>query len=188
MLIEHLIYSTALAIFIGMIHYRCFNRDYSWIIIVSAYVPDLDVISDSLLKKMGITVLIYGHTIVHGYFHNIAILTLYAIFVAFLLHPFGFKFVDSIFFAGMGFAAHLFEDALVFKDGYYYFWPLMPQHLGIGLFNYTPNFYGFADKEVLIIGLILLVSSAILRTAYEGTRWFANYLPMSGAISSRKEH
>jgi hypothetical protein len=81
MLIEHLIYSTALAIFIGMIHYRFFNRDYSWIIIVSAYVPDLDVISDSLLKKMGITVLIYGHTIVHGYFHNIAILTLYAIFV-----------------------------------------------------------------------------------------------------------
>lgn len=87
MLVEHLIYSTALAIFIGMIHYRFFNRDYSWIIIVSAYVPDLDVISDSLLKKMGITVLVYGHTIVHGYFHNIAILTIYAIFMGFLLHP-----------------------------------------------------------------------------------------------------
>ena len=188
MLVEHLIYSTALAIFIGMIHYRFFNRDYSWIIIVSAYVPDLDVISDSLLKKMGITVLVYGHTIVHGYFHNIAILTFYAIFMGFLLHPFGFKFVDSFFFAGIGFGAHLFEDALVYKQGYPYFWPLVHQHLGIGLVHYTPNFHGIADKEVLIIGLILLVSSAILRTVCEGTRWVANYLPMSGAISSRKEH
>jgi hypothetical protein len=67
-LIEHLIYSTALAIFIGMIHYRFFNRDYSWIIIVSSYVPDLDIISDSLLKKMGIAVQIYGHLITHGDF------------------------------------------------------------------------------------------------------------------------
>ena len=188
MLIEHLIYSTALAIFIGMIHYRFFSRDYSWIIIVSAYAPDLDVISDSLLKKMGITVLIYGYPIAHGHFHNLAILTLCAISVAFLLHPIGFKFLDSIFFAGIGFAAHLFEDALCFKDNYPFFWPLVPKHVGIGLFHYTPNLYGIADKEVLIIGLILLVSSAILRTAYEGTRWVANYLPMSGTISSRKKH
>jgi hypothetical protein len=186
MLIEHLIYSTALAIFIGMIHYRYFGRDYSWIIIASAYVPDLDMISDFLLKKIGITVQIYGYPIAHGHFHNLAILTLYAISVAFLLHPIGFKFVDSIFFAGIGFAAHLFEDALVFKDGYPFFWPLVPQHLGIGLVHYRPTVYGFADKEVLIIGLILLVSSAILRTTYEGTRWVANYLPMSEAISSKK--
>jgi hypothetical protein len=187
-LIEHLIYSTALAIFIGMIHYRFFNRDYSWIIIVSAYVPDLDIISDSLLKKMGIAVQIYGHLITHGDFHNIAILALYAISLAFLLHLIGFKFVDLIIFAGIGFAAHLFEDALVFRDGYPFFWPLVPQQFGIGLFHYTADFYGFADKEVLFIGLILLFSSVILRTACEGPRWVANYLPMSGAISSRKGH
>lgn len=188
MLIEHLIYSTALAIFIGMIHYRFFNRDYSWIIIVSAYVPDIDMISDPLLEKMGITLLINGNTIEHGYFHNIIILTLYAILVAFLLHPIGFKFVDSILFAGIGFAAHLFEDALVFKVGYSYFWPLVRQPLGIGLFQYTPNFYGIADKEVLIVGLVLLVSSAVLRTAYEGTGWVANYPPMSWGIPSGKRN
>ena len=184
MLIEHLLYSTALAIFIGMIHYRFFCRDYSWIIIVSSYVPDLDLISDSLLKKMGIEVLISGHQIIHGNFHNIAILSLFAIYMAFLLHPFGFKFVDSIIFAAIGFGAHLFEDALVSREGYAFFWPLVPQRSGIGLFNYTPDIYGFADKEVLIIGLILLVFSAILRTACEGPRWVANYLPMSGMVSS----
>jgi hypothetical protein len=188
MLIEHLIYSTALAIFAGMIHYRYFGRDYSWIIIASAYIPDLDMISDFLLKKIGITVQIYGYPIAHGHFHNLAILTLYAVSIAFLLHPIGFRFVDSIFFAGIGFSAHLFEDALVFKENYPFFWPLVPQHIGIGLFHYDPNLYGFADQEVLMVGLILLFVSIILRTAIEGTSWAANYLPTSGAISSLKEH
>lgn len=108
--------------------------------------------------------------------------------MAFLLHLIGLRFVDLIFFAGMGFAAHLLEDALVFKDGYSFFWPLVPQDFGIGLIHYTPNFYGFANKDVLIIGLILLSSSAILRTAYEGTGWAANYLPMRGVVLSRKGH
>ena len=198
MLIEHLIYSTALAIFIGMIHYRFFNRDYSWIIIASAYVSDIDIIFDLLPEKMGITMQIFGNPITHGDFHNIAVLTLYAISAAFLLHSIGLKFVDSMIFAGIGFIAHLFEDALVFGNGYPIFWPLVPQHFGIGLFSqecplchsvhYIPNFYGFANKEVLIIGLILLFSSVILRTAYEGQRWVGNYLPMRRAISSRKMH
>ena len=94
----------------------------------------------------------------------------------------------DIFTLSWWFDAHWFEDALVFKDNYPFFWPLVPQHLGVGLFHYKPTFYGIVDKEVLIVGLILLASSAILRTAYEGTGWVANYLPMSGAISYRKHH
>ena len=198
MLIEHLIYSTAFAIFIGMIHYKFFNRDYSWIIIVSSYAPDIDMIPDILLKKLGIIAPIYVSSISHGNFHNIAILFLYAFLAAFLLCQIGFKFADSIIFAGIGFAAHLFEDALVFRNGYPFFWPLAPQNLGIGVFSqecplchsvhYVPNFYGVANKEVLFIGLILLFSSIILRTVYEGWRWVGNYKPMGRAISSRKMH
>jgi hypothetical protein len=52
MLFEHWIYSTAIAIIAGMIYYRCTGRDYSWIIIVSAYVPDIDLIANVLLKKL----------------------------------------------------------------------------------------------------------------------------------------
>lgn len=187
MLIEHLIYSSALAIFIGMIHYKYFNRDYSWIIIASAYIPDLDMISGSLLKILGITPLIGRHNITHGDFHNVMILAFYAIFLAILLHTFGYKFLDSAIFAGIGFSAHLFEDALVFRDGYSFFFPFVRQRLGIGLFckecslchscHYNPDFYGIANKEVLIIGLILLLSSAALRAKYEGPRWIKNYLP-----------
>lgn len=186
MFFEHWIYSTAIAIIIGMIYFRSFRRDLSWIIIASAYIPDIDVIAYPLLKKIGIIVLVNGHPIEHGNFHNIAILILYALSVAFLLHPLGIKFIDSLFFAGIGFAAHLFEDALVFDPAYPFFWPITTQSFGIGLFNYTKDFYRIANKEVLIVGLILVGLSAMLRTAYEGTGWVAMYLPLNGHTLSRK--
>ncbi len=72
MILEHWIYSTAIAIIMGMIYYKYTGRDHLWIIIGSSYAPDMDVIADSVFKKMGITVLIYGNHIKHGDFHNIA--------------------------------------------------------------------------------------------------------------------
>lgn len=45
------------------------------------------------------------------------------------------------------------------------------QKFGIGIFNYTRDWYGIADREVLLVGLIFVLSSVILRTAYEGTQW-----------------
>jgi hypothetical protein len=171
MFFEHWIYSVALAIIIGMVYHKVTGRDYAWIIIASAYAPDVDIIADALLKKVGITVLIYGSPIKHGYFHNLAVLLLFAAAVAFLLHPMGIKLKDSFFFACIGFAAHLFEDALIASPAYPFLWPLSMQKFGIGIFNYTRDWYGIADKEVLLVGLILVVSAAILRTACEGTDW-----------------
>lgn len=177
MIIEHLIYSLATAILAGMIHFRYFGRDYSWIIVISAYAPDSDIIFDFLRKTTGLPMLISGHPITHSAFHNIAALTLFSICMAFLLNFLGFKFLDSVVFACVGFGAHLLEDALVFSNDYAYFWPLEPSRTGIGLFDYSLNFYELADNEVLIIGLALLFISIILRTVFEGPRWPAKYLP-----------
>jgi len=171
MLFEHWVYSTAIAIIIGMVYYRFTGRDYSWIIIASAYAPDVDMIADPALKKIGVTVLVYGSPISHGDFHNIAVLLVYATLVALLLHPIGIRLVDSFFFACTGFAAHMFEDALVANPAYPFLLPLSYQRFGIGIFNYTRDWYGIADKEVLIIGIIAVVFCAILRTAYEGVGW-----------------
>ena len=99
MLFEHLIYSTAIAILFGMIYRQLTGREYSWIIILSAYAPDIDVIANGLLKKAGITLLIYGSPISHGSFHTMAVLVLYAVGVSFLVHPLGIMFVDSLVFA-----------------------------------------------------------------------------------------
>ena len=157
MLFEHWIYSTAIAILVGMVYYKFTGRDYAWIIIASAYVPDVDVIADAALKKIGVTVLVYGNPIKHGDFHNIAVLLVYAIFIALLLHPIGIRLVDSFFFAGIGFAAHMFEDALIANPAYPFLWPLTLQKFGIGIFNYSRDWYGIADTNVLIVGLIAVM-------------------------------
>ncbi len=171
MLFEHWIYSTAIAIIVGMVYYRCTGRDYSWIIIVSAYAPDLDIIADRMFKKIDITILVYGNPIKHGDFHNIAVLLLFAVSAALLLQTVGIRLVDSFIFAGIGFGAHLFEDALVFNPGYRFFWPLSSQVFGIGIIGYNRDWYGIADKEVLIVGLIAVILCGAIRTAYEGKGW-----------------
>ena len=171
MLFEHWIYSTAIAITLGMLYRRATGRDHAWIVVASAYAPDLDIIVDPLLQNLGITVLIYGNPIRHGNFHNISVLLLYAMLVALLLHPVGIRLVDSFFFAAAGFGAHLFEDALVYNPGYAYLWPLSRQRYGIGVFEYTPDWYGIADREVLIVGIIALVGALVLRTMCEGRGW-----------------
>ena len=168
MFAEHIIYSAALAILVGMVFYKYTGRDSSWIIILFAFVPDLDYIT--------------GH---HGTFHNIGVMVIFGIAMAFLLHPLGIKFFDSLFFSIIGFGAHLFEDALVYKVGYMFLWPLSSQILGIGLFPdilnedyYTKDFFGIANTEVLIIGLVLLLTAFLIRTYYEGSlSWLRWYLP-----------
>jgi hypothetical protein len=137
MLFEHWIYSIAIAIIVGMVYYRFTGRDYAWIIIASAYVPDIDMIVDAVLKKIGVTVLVYGSPISHGNFHNIAVLLVYAVSVALLLHPIGIKLKDAFFFASIGFAAHMFEDALIASLAYPFLWPVSTQRFGIGIFNYS---------------------------------------------------
>jgi hypothetical protein len=179
MLFEHWIYSTAIAIIVGMVYYRVTGRDYSWIIIASAYAPDVDMIASAALKKIGITVMIYGSPISHGDFHNIAVLLVYAVLVALLLHPIGIKLKDSFFFASIGFAAHMFEDALIANPAYSFFWPLSIQKFGIGIFNYSRDWYGIANEEVLIIGIIAVVFCAIIRTAYEGTGWIKRSISLT---------
>lgn len=68
MLLEHWIYSTAIAIIAGMIHFKRTGRDYSWIIIASSYAPDLDMFAGEMFRKLGMNVLIDSHPIRQGIF------------------------------------------------------------------------------------------------------------------------
>ncbi len=184
MLSEHIIYSAALAILVGMIFYRFTGRDSSWIIILCAWIPDIDLIANGVLNRFGFTLLFEGHKITHGVFHNIAMMVIFGILVAFLLNPFGIRFFDALFFAVIGFGAHLFEDALVYKAGYPYLWPFLSKDLGFGLLpnilteeNYFRDFFGIANTYVLIVGLVVLLGAIIIRTYAEGPAWIRWYMP-----------
>jgi hypothetical protein len=165
----------AIAILFGMVYRARTGREYSWIIILSAFAPDIDVIANGLLHRAGVTLLIDGSPIKHGDFHNLAGLLLYAAGVAFLLYPLGIAFVDSFIFAAVGFGAHFLEDALVFRVGYRFLWPLSSRIMGWGILvgpgGYKADFYGIADTRVLEYGLIFLAAAIVGRTIYERKNW-----------------
>jgi len=83
--LEHLIYSTAIAIIAGMLWYKYTGRDPSWIIIASAFAPDFDIVAGEVTRKLGMNILIDGAPIRHGDFHNIAFLLLFATVAALVL-------------------------------------------------------------------------------------------------------
>ncbi|MBE0522532.1 MAG: metal-dependent hydrolase, partial [Candidatus Methanoperedenaceae archaeon] len=168
MLFEHLIYSTSIAIIAGMIHLKKTGRDYSWIIIASALAPDLDMFAGYILNNFDTFILINGNPLKHGDFHNIAVLFIFAALVGSLLKTTGMKFKDSFIFAGIGFGAHLLEDALVYNPAYAFLWPLSMHSFGIGIVNYEPDWYGVANTGVLLAGIIVMVLCATARTMYEG--------------------
>ena len=110
MLFEHLIYSTAIAIIAGMLWFKRTGRDPSWIIIVSAYAPDFDIVAGELLKKLDLNSLI-NTPIVHGDFHNIAFLLLFATAAALVLRLAGMRFLDSFLFANIGGGRRVLEKS-----------------------------------------------------------------------------
>jgi hypothetical protein len=120
------------------------------------------------MNMFGVTVLVFGAPIDHGHFHNILVMLLYAVAVAFLLHPLGIRLIDSFIFALVGFAAHMFEDALVANPAYSFLYPITIRHLGIGLFSYHADVFGIADKEVLIAGIISVMIALTVRRALAG--------------------
>jgi hypothetical protein len=183
---EHIIYSAAFAILIGMVFHKYTGRDPSWIIIVCAWAPDIDLITNAVLKTFGFSLMFHGHNITHGNFHNIAIMIIFGVLMAFLLNPIGIRFFDGLVFSIIGFGAHLFEDALVYNPGYAFLWPISSKELGLGLLpnmineeNYFRDFFHIANTEVLIIGIVLLLVAIAIRTWFEGRTWIRWYMPNS---------
>jgi hypothetical protein len=185
MLAEHLIYSAALAILVGMIFLKYTGRDNSWIIILVAFAPDIDFIANQILTQFGFTLLFEGHTLYHGVFHNVAMMVIFGILMAFFLHPFGIKFFDGLFFSIIGFGAHLLGDALVYDPGYKFLWPFSSKVLGLALLPnvmsegyYYRDFFAIADTDVMLIGMVILLAAILIRTYSEGTSWIRWYMPL----------
>jgi hypothetical protein len=92
-----------------MLWYKRTGRDLSWIIIASAYAPDLDLVAGELIKKLDLNILINGSPISHGDFHNIAFLLLFATAAVLVLRLAGMRFLDSFLFANIDGGRRVFE-------------------------------------------------------------------------------
>jgi len=171
--IEHLIYSAALAIIVGMIFSRFTGRDPSWIIIAVAFVPDIDVILQRMhmLTRIGFPLVIR-----HGDLHNILLLIVFSLLLAACLVFFGIRFIDGLICSAIGIAVHFFEDILVLNPAYAFLWPYSTKIFGLGIMDKTRNLFGIANSTVLLAGIILLAGAVLLRTLIEGTDWWRVFL------------
>jgi hypothetical protein len=88
-------------------------------------------------------------------------------------------------FAGIGFGAHLLEDALVYNPSSAVFWPLSSQEVGIGVFSsYSRDFFSIANGEVFGIGILLLLLAVGTSIYLKRTGWTAiprNIIPLPPA-------
>ena len=167
--IEHIIYSAALAVIVGMIFSRYTGRDPSWIIIAVAFVPDIDQPLAIINKISGN---VFPVAIHHGDLHNVLFLIVFSLVIAGILRYFNIRFIDGLICSAIGIAAHLFEDLLVFNPAYAFLWPFTSKIVSWGILKGPLNVFWLANSTVLIIGIILLYGALLLRTRIEGTGWW----------------
>jgi membrane-bound metal-dependent hydrolase YbcI (DUF457 family) len=171
--IEHLFYSTALAVIVGMVFFRYTGRDPSWIIIAVSFVPDLDLVLQKLPTMAGD---LLPAVIKHGGFHTILFLIMFSMGCALLFSSLGIRLSDALICSFTGISAHLFEDALIAKSAYAFFWPVSAQRYGIGIMTETWNFFNIGNTEVIGIGLVLLFVAIVIRTLVDGSGWWKVFL------------
>jgi membrane-bound metal-dependent hydrolase YbcI (DUF457 family) len=172
--IEHIIYSAALAVLIGMIFSRYTGRDPSWIIIAVAFVPDID----SILERSpeALPRIIVPGTIHHGDLHTILALIIFSLLIAKVLQWFNIRFIDGLICSAIGLAAPLFEDALVYNPSYPFLWPITSHVFSTGILEGPRNLFGIANSTVVFIGIILIVCAVLVRTLVEGPGWWRVFL------------
>ncbi len=160
MLFEHWIYSFAIAILVYTFYRK---KECIYIIVGSAYAPDIDFLTGKISKYFDMVAnLQYAQ---HGNFHNMPVVIIYAVLLMLFLKNINIRMKDSFILANIGFGLHLLEDAIVYNPGYRFFWPISDKIYGIGLLDYNGHrdLYGFANTDVLIIGIVLVILSIIIK-------------------------
>jgi hypothetical protein len=187
MFVEHLLFNLALAISITQLIDQKHAGWCTAVIVLSGCLPDIDGIFSLIqcppIFSNGIIPYMAFHI---RYFHTLGILFLFSVVVAGLLtyyHRQDFRIMAL--FAGIGFGAHLLEDALVYEASSAAFWPLSSQEVGIGIFSsYSRDFFSIADGEVFGIGILLLLFAIGTSIRLNRMGWVAipmNIIPLPRA-------
>jgi hypothetical protein len=175
MFAEHVIFNLALAVVLTSLVQREYAGWGTLIIVISGCVPDIDGIFDLLQNHLVyITGQLLPRMTEHSRdFHTLGALVVYAVLAGIaLMYLFRLKFSSVALFAGIGFGAHLFEDALVYNPSSAIFWPVSPVPAGIGIFtDYSRNFLGIANTGVLLIGMVLLTGAVITSLILRKNAW-----------------
>jgi membrane-bound metal-dependent hydrolase YbcI (DUF457 family) len=168
MLLEHLIYSAALAIIVGMVYMHYTGRDPSWLVIVMTIAPDTDFIISRIMTACNFC---YPVIINHGDFHNLISMLFFSLIAALILSRYTkMNFTDVLLCSMIGFAAHFIEDFLVYASWYSFWYPWSLREYGIAIIPETKDLFGLADTHVLVVGLLLLALVVGVRMYFD-VKW-----------------
>ena len=174
MRLEHLFFNLAVAIIVGIAYQRMSGRDPSVIILLAAFLPDLDVAVHAgiyLMRRLfGTPVLV-----VHGSFHNILALAAISLLVAILASRYGIRFRDAGICTAIGYGTHMVCDSVAFNEVPYLLWPLGPARTGPVPYSYSPDLFHLAQGSVLAVAVAFVLVAALVRTLIEGRGWIQNY-------------
>lgn len=161
MLLEHIIYSIAFALVIGLVFKHYTGKDPSWIIVVMALFPDIDFILQTSMRTIQSPFVIY-----HGDFHSILALVFFSLIAAWIVSHYNISFWHGFLCSALGMFAHYLEDYIAYPPAYAYFFPFSKIEYGIDLIPETRDLI-FAGSEVLVIGMILLAGAILVRKCYD---------------------
>jgi len=180
MFVEHILINLSLAISITLLIDQKHAGWCTAVIVVSGCIPDVDGIFSLIQSPPTFTQGIIPSMAFHiRYFHSLGILLLYAVITGGLLAYYHRQdFRSMVLFAGIGFGAHLLEDALVYESSSAVFWPLSSNEVGIGFFSsYSRDFFSIANTEVFGIGVLLVLFAMSASIQLKRTGWIN--IPMS---------
>lgn len=182
MILEHGIYTAALAIIIAMFYEQYTKNNpvlVAGIIWFAVFIPDTDYIISVVIDAT--TNL---HLIEHGSFHNILALGLATVIFGFLItktkkYRSSITLTAAMSCVGIGFLSHLAEDALVYKSAYPFLAPFSSTIWQTGWIMYPKDLsvYGImiGSKNVYAFGLMLVAGAILTRYTIQGTDWLIPY-------------
>lgn len=159
-----------------MVYFNRYHRDPSILIVVTAMLPDIDAVISEIEKLLNIP---SSFIITHGDFHNILSLFVISFIFALFFTYFGFTFIDGFICISISYLAHFIFDLLVANPAYPFLWPLSNYTFGYGLLSQQWDFFGIANTEVLVYGIILLLISILVRRIFEGKNWWKHFFRLS---------
>jgi hypothetical protein len=182
MYLEHAIWTLVVCVIAGMF-YANYPRDRNpvWIIWFAMLIPDSDFIAQTFWEE----IFPYKTTVlfVHGQFHNIMVLTLAVIVVGWLVWRYTkITYKDAAICVGIGFIAHLLEDALVNGVEYHFYFPFSDRGWYQG-FILTPTddivfaHSVYASSNIAVIGFCLLILMILFRSNIQGYDWLKKFNP-----------
>lgn len=182
MYLEHAVWTLTICVLAGMF-YAKYPRDRNpvWIIWFAMLIPDSDFIAQTVWEN----VFPYKTTVlfIHGQFHNILVLTFSIIVIGWVIwrHT-KISYRDAAVCVGIGFIAHLLEDALVNGVEYHFYFPISDRGWYQGYILHPADDIIFANSvyassNIAAIGFCLLILAILLRCNVQGYGWLKKFNP-----------